>query len=149
MYRSLRTGDGDKDRGTLNLMVSVGCGVRLRSKTRRWSRPRNHRPRVSPFPLPTANSGRNNYGDRVEFELSSLSRVNLQSTPQKFWRTFVSDPRVCVCARTGGATRICPSFCWLETVPTSLFPAFSERVCSSQHHGAVQLLLRSVNTRDN
>jgi hypothetical protein len=96
MYRSLRTGDGDKDRGTLNLMVSVGCGVRLRSKTRRWSRPRNHRPRVSPFPLPTANSGRNNYGDRVEFELSSLSRVNLQSTPRKFWRTFVSDPRVFV-----------------------------------------------------
>lgn len=25
-YRSFRTGDGDKDRGTLNLMFSVGCG---------------------------------------------------------------------------------------------------------------------------
>jgi hypothetical protein len=30
-YRSFRTGDGDKDRGTLNLMASAGCGVRLRS----------------------------------------------------------------------------------------------------------------------
>jgi hypothetical protein len=27
-YRSFRTGDGDRDRGTLNLMVSVGRGVR-------------------------------------------------------------------------------------------------------------------------
>ena len=33
-YRSFRTGDGDKERGTLNLMASVGCGVCLRFETR-------------------------------------------------------------------------------------------------------------------
>ena len=34
-YRSLRTGDGDKDRGTLNLMASVGswCLFRIQDAT--------------------------------------------------------------------------------------------------------------------
>ena len=44
-YRSFRTGDGDRDRGTLNLMASVGRGVC------QWSRTRpvedSHGPRVS------------------------------------------------------------------------------------------------------
>jgi hypothetical protein len=46
MYRSFRTGDGDKERGTLNLMVSVGRGECLGIETRRWSRSWNHTPRV-------------------------------------------------------------------------------------------------------